>query len=119
MKLLVITELCIYSNLFSRKPSQVALVVKNLPPNAGDTKDRFDPWIGKIPWRRKWKPAPVFLPGESHGHRSQEGCSPYGHTESDTTEASQYAWELEVRTQTRLLGKQNSTHYISYNVSTL
>jgi len=30
----------------------------------------FNPWIGKIPWRRAWKPAPVFLPGEYHGQRS-------------------------------------------------
>ena len=30
----------------------------------------FDPWVGKIPWRRKWKPTPVFLLGESHGQRS-------------------------------------------------
>jgi len=30
----------------------------------------FDPWIGKIPWRRKWQPIPVFLPGECHGQRS-------------------------------------------------
>jgi len=27
----------------------------------------FNPWIGKIPWRRKWQPTPVFLPGKSHG----------------------------------------------------
>ena len=33
----------------------------------------FDPWVGKIPWRRKWKPTPVFLPGESLGQRSLEG----------------------------------------------
>ena len=31
------------------------------------------PWVGKIPWRRKWQPTPVFLPGESHGQRSLEG----------------------------------------------
>ena len=30
----------------------------------------FDPWVGKIPWRRQWQPTPVFLPGESHGQRS-------------------------------------------------
>ena len=30
----------------------------------------FDPWVGKIPWRRKWQPTSVFLPGKSHGHRS-------------------------------------------------
>ena len=30
----------------------------------------FDPWLGEIPWRRKWQTTPVFLPGESHGQRS-------------------------------------------------
>ena len=39
-------------------------------------------------WRRKWQPTPVFLPGESHGQRSLVGCSPWGCTESDTTEAT-------------------------------
>ena len=38
--------------------------------------------------RRKWQPTPVFLPGESHGRRSLVGCSPWGCTESDTTEAT-------------------------------
>ena len=37
--------------------SQVALMVKNLPANAGD-RHRFDPWVGKIPWRRAWQPTP-------------------------------------------------------------
>ena len=36
----------------------------------------FDPWVGKIPWRRAWQPTPVFLPGESHGQGSLSGCSP-------------------------------------------
>ena len=40
-------------------------MVKSLPANAGDTRD--NPWVEKIPWRRKWQPNPVFLPGESHG----------------------------------------------------
>ena len=47
---------------------------------------RFDPWVGKIPWRRKWQPTPGFLPGESHGQRSLAGYSPWGRTELDTTE---------------------------------
>ena len=34
---------------------------------------RFNPWVGKIPWRRAWQSIPVFLPGESHGQRSLEG----------------------------------------------
>ena len=46
----------------------------------------FDPWVGKIPWRWKWQPTPVFLPGESHGQRSLVGYSPRGHKEWDTTE---------------------------------
>ena len=53
---------------------------------AGDP--RFDPWVGKIPWRRKWQPTLVFLPGRSHGQRSLMGYSPQGHKESDMTEAT-------------------------------
>ena len=47
---------------------------------------RFDPWVGKIPWRRKWQPTPVFLPGKSCGERSLEGYSPWGLKKSDNTE---------------------------------
>ena len=36
----------------------------------------FDPWVGKMPWRKKWQPTPVFLPGKSHGQRSLLGYSP-------------------------------------------
>ena len=46
----------------------------------------FHPWVGKIPWRRKWQSTPVVLPGESHGWRSLVGYSPRGRKESDTTE---------------------------------
>ena len=38
----------------------------------------FDPWVGKILWRRKWQPTPVFLPGKFHGQRSLVGYSPSG-----------------------------------------
>ena len=41
--------------------------------------------VGKIPWKRKWQPTPVLLPGKSHGQRSLEGCSPRGLKESNTT----------------------------------
>ena len=37
--------------------------------DAGD-RSGLNPWVGKIPWRRKWQPTPVFLPGKSHGQRS-------------------------------------------------
>ena len=58
----------------SRRASQVAQVVKNQTAKAGDiVRCGFDPWVGKIPWRRKWEPTPVVLPGESHGQRSLVG----------------------------------------------
>ena len=40
----------------------------------------FNPWVGKILWREKWQPTPVFLPGESHRQRSLVGSSPLGHS---------------------------------------
>ena len=46
---------------------------------------RFNPWIGK---KKEWQPAPVFLPGESHRKMILAGYGPWGHTESDMTEAT-------------------------------
>ena len=46
---------------------------------------RLDPRVGKIPWRRKGQPTPVFLPGKSHGQRSLAGFSPWGCKDSDRT----------------------------------
>ena len=48
-------------------------MVKNPPANAGDMRHWFNPWVRKIPWRRAWKPTPVFFPGESHGQRRPMG----------------------------------------------
>ena len=53
----------------------MVLVVKNLPASSGDMRHEFSPWVGKIPWRRKGLPTPVFLPGESHEQRSLVGQS--------------------------------------------
>ena len=64
-------------------------MVKNPPTNAGDTGHRrcaFGPWVGKIPWRKKWQPTPVFLPEKSHGQRSVVGYSTKGCKELDVTE---------------------------------
>ena len=47
---------------------------------------RFDPWVGKISLRRKWKPTPGFLLRKFHGQRSLAGYSPWGHKGSDMTE---------------------------------
>ena len=53
----------------------------------------FNPWVEKIPWRRKQQPTPVFLPWESHGWRSLVGYSPWGHKELDTTERLQFHFQ--------------------------
>ena len=50
---------------------------KNPPAKAGDP--RFNPWDGKIPWRRKWQPTAVFFPEKSRGQRSLGDGSPLGH----------------------------------------
>ena len=51
---------------------------------------RFNPWVGKIPWRRIWQPTAVFCCGEFHGQRSLVGYSPWDHKESDMTEATEH-----------------------------
>ena len=53
---------------------------------------RFNPWVGKIPWRREWQPTPVFLPGKSHGPGKLASWSPWGCKESDMTGIE---WEHE------------------------
>ena len=58
--------------------SLVAQLVKNSP---AMQETRFDPWIGKIPWRKERLPTPVFWPGEFYGL-----CSLWGRKKSDTTE---------------------------------
>jgi len=50
----------------------------------------FEPWVGKIPWRRAWQPTQIFLPWKSHGQKSQEGYSLWGCEELDTTEATEH-----------------------------
>ena len=60
-------------------------VCKESTCSAGDTgRCKFNPWVRKIPWRRKWQPTPGFLPGKSRGQRSPADCSARG-SESQTT----------------------------------
>jgi len=61
----------------------VAQWVKNVP---AMWRYRFDSWVRKILWSRKWQHIPVLLPGKFHEQRSLKGYSPWGHKESDTTE---------------------------------
>ena len=70
--LIIILLMCILIQGF---PS--SSVVKNPP--AQCLRHGLSPWVGKIPWRRKWQPTPVSLPGKSHGQRRLAGYSPLGH----------------------------------------
>ena len=54
------------------------------------------PQSGRFPWRRKWHPTPGFLPEESHGQRSLIGYSPYGHTDSGTSEVTQHTHKKHI-----------------------
>ena len=54
-------------------------VVNNPPASARDARAKFDLWVGKIPWRRKWQSTPVFLPEKSNGRWSLAGYSLWGH----------------------------------------
>ena len=71
----------------------VALVVKN---SLQCRRCWFDPWVGRIPWRRAWQPISVLFPGESHGQRSLAGYSPQNRKELDTSEATEHAhnWNI-------------------------
>ena len=75
-----------FSNKIIVELYRVSLVVqmaKNLP---AMQETWVQSLVGKIPWRRKWQPTPVFLPRKSHGQRSLVGYSPQGHKESDVIE---------------------------------
>ena len=64
---------------------------KNLPAQCRSCRRRgFDPWVGKIPWRRAWQPTSVFLPGESQGQRRLVCYSPRDEKELDRTIATEH-----------------------------
>ena len=56
-----------------------SLVIPMVKNSLAMQETRFNPWVGKIPWRRKWLSTPVFLPGEFHGQKSLEGSQRVGH----------------------------------------
>ena len=90
----------IYTRVWFHVCFRGGAVVKNPPASAGEVRDMgLIPGSKKIPWRRAWQPTPVFLPGESHGHRNQLGYSPGGCKELDTTGAATHtrvhAWFQE------------------------
>ena len=75
----------IHNPCHDRRAFQVALMEKNQVANAGDIRDAV--WICGS--GRKWQSPPLFLPGESHGHKNLAGCSTWGHLELDTAEETE------------------------------
>ena len=70
-------------------------VAKNPP---ASRKCRFNPWVGKIPWSRKWQPTPVFLPGKSHGQRSlvlSKGIQRVRHNLATKQQTTMRSWGQE------------------------
>ena len=55
----------------------------------------FYPLIRKIPWRRKWQPSPVFLPGKSHGQRTRVGYSLWGHKRAGHGPSAKHQQQME------------------------
>ena len=70
-------------------------MVKNLPAVQETWVRSLGSILEKIPWRRAWQPAPVFLPGSFHGQRRLVGYSPKGRKELDTTEPLTLSLSLE------------------------
>ena len=82
-------QLLMYINTLislSSRASPMALWKRNCLQCMRHRRHGFDPWVGKIPWRRKWQPTPAFLPEKPHGRRRLAGYSLWGHIESDMTE---------------------------------
>ena len=86
-------------------------MVKNLPANQ---RCRFNTWVGKISWRRKWQTAPVFLPGKSHGQRSLVGYNPQYYKELDRTELLRvHAYFIKIKLVS--ISIKNKIKWISLN----
>ena len=89
-----------YENWQQRKKWKGFLIAPSLvaqwkEPTCQCRRHRFDPCSGKIPWRRKWQPTPVFLPGEPPGQKSLSCYSPQGHKESWLSDWMQCNWKVD------------------------
>ena len=92
--------------LYYKGASLVAQTVKHLSAMQ-------ETWVVKIPWRRKWQPTPVFLPGKSHGRRSLVGYCPWGHKESDTTEQLHFHFTFTKLQSSRQCGTGTKTEILT------
>ena len=80
--------------------------------NAGDPGSMS--WVMKIPWRRKWLPTSVFLPGKFHGQRTLVGYSPWGHKQSDMNERLTFSLSFRILKTQEGIGQFN--HHILFTI---
>ena len=64
----------LFSSTLGQKGFPSGSVVESACRHRRHKRGEFNPWVGKIPWRGKWQPTPVFLPGKFHGQRTLVGC---------------------------------------------
>ena len=88
-------------------------MVKNLP---AMWETRVRSRVRKIPWRRKWQPTPVFLPGEFHGQRSLADYSPWVPKESDMTEQLHFHFHDDPKVETIISYGLFKPHFLFFNV---
>ena len=89
-------------------------MVKNLTASARRCrKHGFDPWVGKLPWKKKWQPTLVFLPGESHGQRSVVSYSPRGH--KSWTQLSEHAHTYCIRERSNFILLHVAVHFAQHH----
>ena len=101
--MLLFTILCvlILDSDYQRAPLMVQMVKESACQCRRLKRRGFNPWVDKIPWRRKWQPTLVFLPGESHGQKSLAGYSPWSHKELATTERARARAHTHTHTHTQ------------------
>ena len=78
----------------------------------------FNSWVRKIPWRRKWQPTPLFLPGKVHGQRTLVGYSPWGCKELDMTEQLHFHFQFHLVAERNTRQKTSKNTKDTYNPST-
>ena len=100
-----------YAGIYSRASFGLVLI-SNVCLQCG--RPGFDPWVEKIPWRKKWQPTPVLLPGKFHGRRMLVGYSPWGLKELDTTERL-HIIDIDLRIQ--LFSTKSDTKEMCKNVN--
>ena len=74
-------------------------------------KPRFDPWVGKMTWKRKWQPTPVLLPGKSNRRRSLAGYSPWHHSQARPSNEANISMSTQLR---RFSQSQNLLFSLNY-----